>query len=80
MSINGFKILFERAGFHSITITTPGQLDVHIVIDAIKTNSNINLSRFEKLLLNRDQETLSQFQKFLSTTCLSSHCWIFARK
>ena len=40
----------------------------------------IQLSKFEKLLLSKKPEYLSNFQKFLSRNQLSSHCWITAKR
>ncbi len=80
MSLKGFERLFSRAGFNNIRIMTPGELDVDIVLNALRERPECELSRFEKTLLSRDSEALKNFQKFLSGSQLSSHTWIFAEK
>lgn len=76
-TIDGFKYLFERAGFASVEITTPGVLDVDIVVNAALQNpSLIETTPFLKQLLRHPQE----FQSFLSSNKLSSHTWILAKR
>jgi hypothetical protein len=82
MSIKGFKLLFERAGFTNIIVETPGKLDVDIVMNAIKDksiNHKLNLSRLERFMLTNWNETqLIALQQFLADNLLSSHCWVWA--
>jgi len=80
MSIKGFEILFQRAGFTDIEVTTPGRLDVDIVLNALKEDQNLKLDRFLNIMLKREEKTLQSFQRFLSENKLSSHCWIWAKK
>jgi len=80
LSIKGFELLFERAGFECIEVTTPGELDVDIVLNAFQEDNSIELGRFERLLLTKDEKDLGNFQEFLTQHKLSSHCWISARK
>ncbi len=80
ISIEGFSYLFEKSGFEIIELSTPGQLDVELVKNAIK-NNNINISRFISYLLNnRDENAHKSFQEFLQRFKLSSHVRIAARK
>jgi len=78
-SVDGYYRLFTRAGLEEICIQTPGKLDVEIVSKAIKDNT-LQLSEFEKLLLNKKPKILKNSQNFLSDNQLSSHCWITAKK
>ena len=80
ISIKGFEILFAQAGFECIEVSTPGELDVDIVLNAFQEDNSLNLGRFERLLLSREGKDLGEFQKFLAQHKLSSHCWVSARK
>lgn len=77
LSVQGFHRLFKNSGFDEVMITTPGKLDVDIIIN---TKQELNLNRFEEILLRRGNECQSAFQKFLQDFKLSSHIWIWARK
>jgi len=79
MSIKGFEILCQRAGLTDIEITTPGKLDVDIVINKLAEKPEIDLaSGFLQSILN-DTEKSAAFQKFLAANRLSSHTWVLAR-
>lgn len=82
MSVQGFKLLFERAGFTNIIIETPGKLDVDIVKNAMHDKTiyeELNLSRFEKhMLMKLNENQLLELQRFLADNLLSSHCWVWA--
>ena len=80
MSQQGMKTLFEKSGFKSVEIFTPGRLDVDIVLKSLERESDTKLSRFEKLLLSKGQETRDAFQQFLAQNGLSSHVWIICQK
>ena len=80
MSVDGFELLFKRAGFTDIKVMTPGKLDVDIVLNMIKENPSLQMSRFERTLLQRGEKSRYEFQAFLAKHCLSSHCWIWAKK
>jgi SAM-dependent methyltransferase len=81
MSILGFEQLLTRVGFSNIRIFTPGKLDVDIVKNFVAEKPDILMGqRFIKNLLERSEETLKDFQMFLSDHLFSSHCWIWAEK
>ncbi len=80
LSHKGMTNLFSTAGFEDVHIFTPGRLDVQIVEKSIERGISPDLSRFEKLLLSRGEETLAAFQKFLAEHALSSHVWIVCKK
>jgi SAM-dependent methyltransferase len=80
LSVQGFKRLFERAGLVDISVTTPGQLDVDIVRNAVKRDpSLLKEQRFLANLLADDAHAVA-FQKFLVSQALSSHVWVMGRK
>ncbi len=80
LSVAGFERLFARAGLIDVDVSTPGQLDVDIVRNAIKRKPDLmNGQRF----LNRivaDQAIAVNFQNFLAANRLSSHAWVIGRK
>jgi len=78
-SIAGFEAAFKRAGFDSVEVMTPGELDVDIVRNKL-AESDVSLSRFERHLLSQDPAVLAEFQQFLARNRLSSHTWVLARK
>jgi hypothetical protein len=81
LSVEGLTTLFESAGFELIELSTPGQLDVEMVLEAAKTDDSIQLPCFVKYLLgHRNAETLADFQGFLQRNRLSSHVRVAARR
>lgn len=80
-SQKGLKILFERHGFEMLEYSTPGVLDFDIVEDEFKKNPNLNIPRFVKTMLERNDEQLKQdFQTFLQVNRLSSFVRILLKK
>jgi hypothetical protein len=78
--VEGFHQLFKRAGLVDISVTTPGQLDVDIVRNAMKRDpSLLRGERFLRKLL-ADDDHGGAFQKLLSERRLSSHVWVIAKK
>ncbi len=80
MSLEGLEALMKRAGFQSVTILTPGKLDVDIVRKVMERDDAPHECRFLATLMQRSPETLQAFQRFLQDNRLSSHCWIWATK
>jgi SAM-dependent methyltransferase len=80
LSVAGFERLFVRAGLVDIDVSTPGQLDVDIVRNAIKRESDLlNGQRFLKRIAT-DNDMAVNFQKFLVANRLSSHAWVIGKK
>jgi SAM-dependent methyltransferase len=79
MSIKGLDILFRRAGFKEVEITTPGKLDVDIIQNSLNSMHE-DLPLFVRTILARDEATRQDFQKFLADHQLSSHVWVLAKK
>jgi hypothetical protein len=81
LSIEGIKTLLDRAGFDLIELSTPGQLDVELVLGAVRQDPSIELPRFvDSLIKERDRDTHADFQAFLQKNRLSSHVRVAARK
>jgi len=80
LSVRGFERLFHRAGLVDIAVSTPGQLDVDIVRNAVKRDSALlGDQRFLRNLLADDNKAAA-FQRFLSEQRMSSHVWVIGRK
>ena len=78
LSIRGFERLFERAGLVDVDISTPGQLDVDIVRNAVgRDTETLQGQRFIRALL--PEEIAEDFQAFLTKHRLSSHAWVFGK-
>lgn len=73
LSMSGFKVLFERAGFRNIRIWTPGLLDVDIVMES-------GLAPEFLQVMAKRKGALDGFQAFLADHKLSSHVWIMGVK
>ncbi|MBF0358605.1 MAG: class I SAM-dependent methyltransferase [Magnetococcales bacterium] len=80
MSVRGLEILFSRAGFQKVEVTTPGKLDVDIVRNTIANDASPQLNRFVHTMLDSGSKVGNEFQTFLSNNKLSSHCWIAAQR
>lgn len=79
LSIKGFEALFQRAGLEDVKVSTPGQLDVDIVINALKGNPELlGQQRFVSTLLS-DEVRAADFQQFLVEQRMSSHVWVIGR-
>lgn len=80
-SVEGLEKLLKRCGFEIIELSTPGQLDVELVKNALKKNENIKINRFLSYLLKkRNDNAHRMFQEFLQQFKLSSHVRVAARK
>lgn len=80
ISVEGMRRLVERAGLQLIELSTPGQLDVDIVRNMVRENPNLPLPRFVYHLLKAcSEDTLQEFQRFLSQNRLSSHILVIAK-
>ncbi|UPQ88108.1 class I SAM-dependent methyltransferase [Vibrio sinaloensis] len=80
LSIEGFQMLFERAGLHSIEITTPGVLDVDIVKNKLlDLGPDFAVDKFTRTIVD-DSELSKRFQTFLIENKLSSHAWVLGKK
>lgn len=81
LSIRGIEVLLQRCGFELVELSTPGQLDVELVLQACTADPSIALPPFiDELLTRRDRFAHADFQAFLQKHRLSSHVRIAARK
>jgi SAM-dependent methyltransferase len=80
LSVKGFESLFRRAGLVDIEVSTPGQLDVDIVRNAVRRQPDLlEGQRFLSTVL-RDDAAAAAFQTFLCEQRMSSHVWVIGRK
>jgi SAM-dependent methyltransferase len=81
LSRQGTGDLLERAGLTPVDIFTPGELDVDIVLNALKDDATAVEDPFlQSLLLSSDDQTRAAFQTFLKEQGLSSHMWAVGRR
>jgi hypothetical protein len=73
-SIEGFRSLFTRAGFNIVEISTPGLLDVDIVLN------HERCPEFLHKLAKRGEVALNELQNLLVRHSFSSHTWILLQK
>lgn len=79
LSIQGFELMFARAGFDIVEISTPGKLDVDIVINSdYFADTELSSSKFFKQIL-LDESKRKSFQQYLSDNLISSHIWVLAK-
>ncbi len=81
LSIEGITRLIERGGLHTVELSTPGQIDIELVVHAARNDSTIQLPRFVRYLLE-ERGTLahSDFQEYLQKHRLSSHARVAASR
>jgi Zn ribbon nucleic-acid-binding protein len=81
LSYEGIQRIIERSGFELVELSTPGRLDVALVLDAIQRKPEIELPPVvHSILLERGERIHQAFQDFLQQANLSSHVWIAAKK
>ncbi len=73
-SINGITQMLGRNGFNVLEVSTPGILDIDIVMNQVSHDKNIEIPRFlEKILKSDNPELKNDFQSFLQKNRLSSY-------
>lgn len=81
LSRRGIASVMERAGLVDCRVFTPGELDVDIVVNAMRADEGAVSDLFlRSLLLGPNEDARTAFQTFLKSNGLSSHMWAFARK
>ncbi len=79
-SIEGLKKLFARYNLECLEFSTPGVLDVEIVVKAVENNQGVEVPRFVQTMLGRGEDCQRDFQDFLQANLLSSYGRILLRK
>lgn len=81
LSAEAIEGLLEENGLEIVDESTPGRLDVDIVLKALSGRPSMPTSRFISYLLNkREADTWESLQDFLGENRLSSYLRIAARK
>jgi SAM-dependent methyltransferase len=81
LSPMGAARLVERSGLEYISITTPGELDVDIVRNAVLEDPNcVDDPDIRRLVLEASDEERHTFQESLRQSRRSSHMWIVVRR
>lgn len=75
-------VLLERCGLLPLEITTPGLLDVDMLVNQLAEDDSIRVSCpvLSRLLGSGDADILSRLQGIIAEAKLSSHLWFVARK
>ena len=77
-STEGLEILLKKAGYELLELSTPGSLDMQYVVEnGSKLDKKDLFARY--LLEKTDESTLSEFQRFLQKSGISSHAQLVAR-
>ena len=81
LTVEGVTTLLERCGFEIRELSTPGQLDVELVLNALREEPAIELPLvIDDLIRRRDEHVQQVFQEFLQQARLSSHLRLVAQK
>jgi len=81
ISVAGMRILLERQGFDFMELSTPGQLDVQVVMRMLTDNREISGKRIlGHLILDSGESGRENLQQLLQKHLLSSHMRVVARK
>ncbi len=81
LSIEGITVLLENGGLNTVELSTPGQLDVELVMHAARNDPTIALPRFIRYLIDeRDRLAHHDFQEYLQKHRLSSHVRVAASR
>ena len=81
LSVEGIIALLGRGGFEVVELSTPGRLDIEVVVAVVKSNPELSLVPWiDDLVRRRDEHVHKAFQEFLQAARLSSHLRLVARK
>ncbi|MFZ6011469.1 MAG: class I SAM-dependent methyltransferase [Bacteroidota bacterium] len=76
------SLLLERNGLEVLEVSTPGELDVELLVNAFKEDQALmqGVPLFNYLTHVASSEQLLNFQQYLKENLLSSHMWIIAKR
>jgi 2-polyprenyl-3-methyl-5-hydroxy-6-metoxy-1,4-benzoquinol methylase len=79
---DSLSLLFNRMGLEVVEVSTPGELDVELLRNALQEDEKLQEQNpfFYYLLFKKDASTLINFQEFIKENKLSSHMWIVGKK
>lgn len=77
---HSITLLLTKIGFSEVEVSTPGELDVDLVKNAIQTKKIKTNHFIEKLCSDKNSALQKKFQKFLKENNLSSHMMVIASK
>lgn len=81
LSVEGLAELLRRRGFEIIELSTPGQLDVEMIVNAARADPSLELSPvISEIVRHRGPDVHRAFQQFLQEARLSTHVRAAARK
>lgn len=80
LSTDGLGQLVEHAGLELVDLSTPGRLDVDILVNALRAQPELPVSRFARQLVDASDTVRDRFQQFLQASGLSSHVQVVARR
>lgn len=78
---SSLSLLFERHGFKTLEVSTPGKLDAELVRTQVLAGQHELTDPFLRtVLIDRWAELGGAFQTFLADNQLSSHLWLVAQR
>jgi len=81
MSRSGVESLFKRAGLNFLNFSTPGRLDVDIVLNALREDNNaVSKDRVRDAVLNASEAERVAMQEELVSKARSSHMWLIGQR
>lgn len=75
-SLDGYKRFFEKIGFSKCEITTPGRLDVDILMNKLSDDPCLIENPLIRFVFDMREPARLEFQDFLRKAHLSSHIWV----
>jgi len=75
-------MLLERCGLETLEVTTPGELDVDLLLNQLREEpgTKVHCPLIEQMLRDPSPEAGARLQEFLKAAKLSSHLWFVGRK
>jgi len=74
------SILLQKCGLEPLEVTTPGELDVDLLLHQIDEPNSVCCPLIQQILPDPEEDVIQKLQAFVKTGKLSSHMWFVARK